>query len=96
MRTTDADVLHDNLGGIVPANQDFLVLLKGYDVLVVFFPATVDFGVLKLCVRRFKGTEIQEGVLPALMSELVGKNIFAKLTTGLMVCVEFTVLILTF
>jgi hypothetical protein len=79
MRPTDADVLHDNLGRVVPPNGHLLILLQIYDIPVKLFPTILNLIVLKLCIRRLKCSKVEERVGFALVLKLVGKGMLAQL-----------------
>lgn len=96
MCPTDADVLHDDLWGVVPADEDLLVAGQRDNVLVELLPSILHLAILKLSIWRLEGGKVQKRVRPAVVFELVGQHVFAQLTVGLLVGVEFAVLILTF
>lgn len=77
MGSADADVLHDDVGDVVSADEDLLVLLQADYVAVEFLLVVLYLVVLKFSIGGLEGGEIQERVGLALVGEFVGELVLA-------------------
>lgn len=77
MGSADADVLHDDVGDVVSADEDLLVLLQADYVAVEFLLVVLYLVVLKLSVGGLERGEVEKRVGLALVGEFVGELVLA-------------------